>query len=384
MTKFKKALSGLLTLSTALTFTGLGMVSTTYGAQLTSASSTLSNPRPNQTSSYTIQFNVATSGNLREVQLQFAIDASATGTVPNSFNASSATLSDLSILTDTEADWAINAATSGQVTLRRASTATAVTQGDTFLVTLGGVANPDLTSNCDAVSNSESCFLRIRTYSDTGSTLVDTTTITYTVTSASTVTATVDPILTFTVAGVNSATISSNDSNVGSGTAVTTTATTVPFGNVTVGTAKMGQHQLNTLTNSNGGYFVYGKFVTGSGQVMIGNANSSNNIDKFTGNSATWANPAAFIAPTGTAANVNAAWLGVRTNDPQVANFGTSNFYAPPDVDSDSGVGKAVMSSTTPDDGTTPAYVTFKIQANAFQPADSYSGTWVYNVVPTY
>lgn len=65
------------------------------------------------------------------------------------------------------------------------------------------------------------------------------------------VSATVDPTITFTIAGVN---ISSNVC--GTTTAVTTTATSVPFGSVSLSSFMDAAQQLSCVTNAEGGYAV--------------------------------------------------------------------------------------------------------------------------------
>ena len=65
------------------------------------------------------------------------------------------------------------------------------------------------------------------------------------------VTATVDPTITFTIAGVNTST-----STCGISTDITTTATTVPFGALALNTFKEGAHTLTVSTNAVGGYSV--------------------------------------------------------------------------------------------------------------------------------
>jgi hypothetical protein len=384
MTNFRKVVSTLLSVSTALALTGFNLASPVQGAQLKEASVSLADPRPSTSTSHTISFKIATTNNVGSVQLVYANTASGSGLPTGLTTNANTTITAFTIPGNDLVNWTRTNPSNGTIRFFRSS-ATAATANDTWTITLPAITNNSQLSACDAVTNSDSCWVQINTYSDTGwTTGVDSTTATYTITDSVTVTATVDPILTFTVAAVTSGNLATNDSNAGTGTAVTSTATTLPFGNVTVGTAKLAQHQLNTQTNANNGYTVFGKFITAGDVVMAGNAVASNNIDRFTASSATWSSPQTWAAPTGTAANVNSAWLGVRTTDLDVAGFNVSDRYGPPDILADSGSGRAVMSSTGPDNGTTPHYVTFKIQANAFQPADLYTGTWVYNVLASY
>ena len=384
MAKMQKVLSSIMTLATALSFSGLGLIPMAQGAQLTNASVALSDSRPSVSSNHTITFNTGSAGSIREVRFQYANTASGSAVAPTNLDTTASSIGAMSIATDTDSsNWSLDKSTNGLLILTRTGSGISTSGGATFTVTFNTITNSSEAAACDAVSNSDSCFIRISTYTGTGGTgLIDSSTVTYTVIDTVSVTATVDPILTFTVAGVTST--SFGDSNVGSGTNVTTTSTTLPFGNVTVGTPKLAEQQLNTLTNDNNGYYVYGKFITTSGEVMSGLANTSNNIDKFTASAATWGAPQTWVAPAGTTANVNSAWLGVRTSNTVANNNFSSNKYGPPDVLGDTGSGQNVMKSLGPDDGTAATYVTFKIQADAYQPADQYQGTWVYNVVPTY
>lgn len=384
MPKLQKILSSILTLSTAFSLSGLGMVATVHGAQLTSAGVSLSDSRPSISASHTITFKVATTGAIGSIQLQYANTATGSGVPTGLTTNANTTIPVLTNPADDSANWTRTNPANGRTRYARTA-ATSYTSGDTFTIRIDAVTNNSQAAACDSVTNSDSCWVQITTYSDTGwSTPVDSSTVTYTVVDAVSVSATVDPILTFTVSAVTNTDIATNDSNAGSGTAVTTTVTSLPFGNVTVGTAKLAQQGLATQTNANNGYHVYGKMITAGNVVMSGDAVTSNNIDRFTASTASWASPQSFVAPTGTSANVDSAWLGVRTTDLDVTGFNSSNAYAPPDILSDSGSGRSVMQSTGPDNGTTTTYVTFKMQANAFQPADRYTGTWLYNVVPSY
>lgn len=388
MTNFRKVVSSLLTLSTALTLSGVGMISTASGLQLKNASVSLSDSQPSVSAVYTITFKAATAGNVGSVRFLFSNAATGAG-VPTGLSTNASTITSVNIPASDTGSWSVETVTptqaNGTINLKRSS-ATSVASNATFTFVLGGITNNSQSAACDPVANSDSCWIQMTTYSDTGfASAVDNTTATYTVVDPVTVTATVDPIMRFTVAGVTSGSFGDgvNGANLGTGTQVTSTVTTLPFGNVTVGTAKIAQQALTTQTNANNGYSIYGKFITAGNEVMVGNASGSNNIDKFTASSASWTVPQLWGSPTGTTANVNAAWLGVRSSDADISQF-TSDKWGPPDVLNDSGSGKVVMTSTLPDNGTSPVYVTFKIEANAFQPADQYTGTWAYNAVPSY
>jgi hypothetical protein len=382
MAQLKKAASALLTLVMSTTLTAVGFAGTTFAfGQLTNASATLSNSTAAATSTvHTIDFKIASSANIGSIAIQYATTAFNSSKPNNLSTAGVGTTPAIQLDGAADAGWSTQdgTTTDGLVKIARGS-ATAYVSTHRLTVTLSNVTNNDLTSNCDGTADStDSCWIEIRTYSDTAFTnLVDQTAVNYTVITPITVSATVDPILNFTIAGVNQGSFG-DAANIGSGTTTTSTSTALSFGDLVVGTAKMAQQQLNVITNANGGYKVYNNF-TGS-QIMVGTAQPSNNIDPFVESSATWSSPQTWTAPTGSANSVNSGQLGIRTSNANVAGF-SSGKYGPPTLSANT---NAVMSSTTPDNGGTPTYVTFKLQVNAYQPADLYTGSTLYTVVPTY
>jgi hypothetical protein len=389
MNQFRKFLSGLVALTTALSLTGLGL-SSVSAAQLTSASATVANPSSGVSTSYTFDFLVASAGNIGEIDFQFSNTATG-ATVPTNLVTTSSTKTSVTGPGGAEtANWTLVNATNGL--LKMTQTPASYSAGAHLVFVFGAInSNTTVTdaSQCDAVVDSDSCFLQIRTFAVDSSggagTAVDKTTVTYTVINPITVSATVDPILIFTVSGVASGSVAGNDANAGvaGSTAVTSTSTTLPFGNVTVGQKKVTQQKLDVETNANNGYNVYQRFLTTN--YMIGSANASNHFSPFVEGTATWASPKAWATPTGSTANTNTAEIGLRTTDAAVSGggFGTSDFYGPP---TNTANGNLVKTSTTPDNGAsgTSKYVSYKVEANAFQPADSYSGSMVYSVVASY
>jgi hypothetical protein len=392
----RKCVSSLLSLATAFAFAGVGLVSSVQAGQIQNAKATLDDVRATRQTAHTIQFDVATETSINKITLQYTNTASGGSAYPPGLSTASATESTMSVGGTDETDWTLDGTTTpGTLSYTKDSSGVVLTAGSTVSIKTANMINNKTSivggdnPLCDSVPDSESCWIRIATYATDGGAVVDQTTITYTVINPITVTATVDPILTFTVSGVNGASINENDGNYGgAGTLVTTTSTTVPFGNLSVGTAKVGQQGLRVLTNANNGYTVYHKFV--GAQLMTGTY-GANNIDKFIGDgAASWAAPQVWIAPTGNSNSSDSAWIGLRTtNATGGANFvggGNANKYAPPHLDTgDGSLGSStVISRATPDNGTTTTYVTYKIEANAFQASDQYTGTMVYNVVARY
>jgi hypothetical protein len=155
----------------------------------------------------------------------------------------------------------------------------------------------------------------------------------------------------------------------------TSTATTFPgltFGSLTANVPKYLAHMLTVETNA-----PYGYSVTSRIENYLQGLYPANNFDGFP---APWDTPTTWTEPTGLTRNQDSGWIGANTTDTRVTGwssgvaqkFGVVNNTA-----------HQVMYSATSDSGTT-AYVTYAIEANVMQPADSYAGSIIYEVLPTY
>jgi hypothetical protein len=395
MTKFRKFVSGMVTLTSATVMSGLGMVSNAYAAPLREASVQLADVRSTNSSQYVFTFRVASSTAILGFNYVFANRASGAVTTPDNFSAAGATLISFTKNGDPVPGSFNFSASAGSINLTSASGTGSNSANDTFILTVGGITNNTATVNggneCDTVANSETCFVRMATHTTdnagafgSGNT-IDSATATYTVIAPITVTATVDPALTFTVSGVADVNSFADTANISCPLAnrVTSTATSISFGNVGLGVSGMrcGQQSLAVATNAANGYNVYHKFIGNDPLLnMMQGTITGNNIDPFP--TGTFGTPAALGVPNGTASNVNSGWLGIRTST--IGGFGGDNLYAGPAVNNTATVGNAVMTSAGADLGTTPTAVTLKFIVNALQPADSYTGTMVYNVVARY
>jgi hypothetical protein len=386
----RRFVSGMLTLSTALSMTAFGLIASgAQAGQLTSAKDTLSDSRSLHTTNSTIAFNVASTNALKAIRLEWRITASGGASFPEGIGLGTATLTSITGGANTT-DWTGVADGSSQhqelLTNSNAAGTGALSGGATITVALGNITNNTSTPSgtaCDTIANSETCYIRITTYSDAAATLaVDTAVTSYTVITPITVSSIVDPTLTFAVGGVTGTTIDTNDTRATCGTinVVNTTTTTVPFGNLQLAVAKCGQLSLQVITNSSNGYNTYAKFFndTDSANMMIG-TNPVNNIDPFT---SAFTAPGVFSAPTGNTPSVNTGFLGYRTSNANIGAFATNNYYGAPFVGA--GSGDTVMTKATPDDGSVLTYITLKTQVNANQPADAYTGTLFFSVVPSY
>src|SRR5690606_31878205 len=128
---------------------------------------------------------------------------------------------------------------------------------EVITIVIANLTNVDATLNeCDVVANSETCYLRIATFAD-GDTVpyvgspIDNGVATFTTVVPTTVTAVVDPSLTFTITRVTATsslmeTINNGgdpDADCSASADVTASATTIEFGNVRVGQYKCAQQR---------------------------------------------------------------------------------------------------------------------------------------------
>jgi len=330
---------------------------------MTSAKVTISDSRATATSvQYDFAFTVTVTTSIKQINFKFCTEAGAftdTCTAPTGFSASSATRSTDNIAGTGRTD--TPGANSFQTVITTPSTQS--TQAVTF--TLTGVTNPSTTNT--------SFFVRVKTYSDTGTTTIDDGQMMFaTLTSTSiAVTATVDPTFTFTVAGVSTGTAIKSGSS--TNTSVTTTASTIPFSALTAATAKYAAHDITVTTNALNGYLVT---LKGTNPPL---ADSSNNIDSFTG---TNSSPASWSAPGGSTANTNTGFFGYTTDDLSLAGGTSSRFTG----DVFAGVGSTVdnVADRTAGGSSLTNRIAYAVEVNSLQPPGSYTGTVILVATPTY
>lgn len=179
------------------------------------------------------------------------------------------------------------------------------------------------------------------------------------------------PSLTFSIASVGANTV-----NNGITTSVASTATTLPFGNLSLNTPRFVAHALTVVANTGSGYTVTMRV---NPIATIQGLYPTNVIDPFSAGSVSWSSPIGWTSPTGTTKNVNSGWIGANTTDTRVPGWdNAAQKFGPVSTNAN-----PVMQSSTADTGTT-AYVTYAIEINVLQPSDLYSGQIVYNVLPTY
>jgi hypothetical protein len=305
---------------------------------------------------------------MRQINFKFSETAAPGGLTPDSMDSTSATKGTLTGLTT--GNWSLVAGSNGTPQLRHTGIGEGVSTNTLMNLTLQGITNHDIgAADCDldAEPSSDTCFIRLSIYSDYGTTLVDEGVATYTVVSSVTVSARVDPSFTFGISAVAADQVRNQIT-----TSVASTYSSLPFSNLQANTPKYAAHKLNVTTNTQGGYTIYAKLTT----AMTGSY-SQNNIDPFIG---PWGTPTTWTQPTGTTPNTNTGWLGANTTDGDISGWSGA-------VQKFGGIStsnNAVMSGTASDDGTSAVYVTYGIEANVFQPADTYTGYLIYTALPKY
>jgi len=235
------------------------------------------------------------------------------------------------------------------------------------------------TSNITNPTSAGTYFARVATYSDVGcNTLVDEGVTAFAIISGVTVTATVAETLTVTVSGIAAA-----DCTQSSGTSVTTTATTVPFGTISPDTFYRGCQNIRVATNAPNGFSMTTQEQT---NLRSGTTNIPDTTCDATGCSEVTARPWTSTAYPGyghscyniTGTPCNTVYAGDYFR--QFACRGT-------DAECDPGIGgetaQMFMSSSTAADVT--GRILHRISVSPTQAAlADYTATIVYIVTPTF
>ncbi|MEI6498713.1 MAG: hypothetical protein WCO23_01995 [bacterium] len=348
-------------------------------------------------STYTYTMTTSTEATIKGIKIVFA-NAATGGAMPTTQDLSAAAIhpGSISNLDGVEADWSLDktAAAQGVLYLVNATSTVAVPDGTVISFGIDGIVNPTVGASpagCvpdGANASSGTCYTRVKSFdtatiatmaAETPVNIMDFVTIAYTVSAAVTVTATVDPSLTFWVTGVAAG--GAEQAN-GHNVSATTDYQTLPFGYIQPSIPKYLAHNLRVRTNSRNGYDVKIKMVdqmTGKYPVNV--------IDPYIAdkdNAITWGTPANWASPNGDTANVNTGWIGANTNDTDVAGYANSAGKWGPVF---SNAEDLVMTNSGPDKGRVPqdvVRVSYAIEVNEYQPSDSYTGTLYYNCTPTY
>lgn len=333
--------------------------------QLTSAYVKLSDSTANShVVTYTIGFKPASSYTAQCVTIVFGTSAS-NGTKPTGMSTTANTKGTFTGLTD--ASWSsYSSAPDGTIQLEY-STGQAVTTGTTAVLPINNINNP--TSADTTFYATITTYTTLTTHTCSGA--QDTITVAWATTSNVTASVTVDPSLTFQVNGQSSGVTVSNGGSDQSSAGITTTSTTIPFGNMGPNSPKIAAQQLVVSTNASGGYTVYASYsakLTDS---------QSHTIADHTG---TNASPTTLTASTSTSkfgyttASTTLSGTAGRFGGDKYAGFNSDltgaeiagNAASPGPVDSEATI------------------VGFKINISNTQAAGTYTTTIGYVATPTY
>jgi hypothetical protein len=349
------------------------MVSSVDAAQVQNMVVDLSNTDETASSTHAITWDNISSATLYTVRFQYCTNPSGTCTTPTNMNSASATKGTLTNMVT--GDWSL--VTSVNTKPRFENTNAGEDLGtDTVTVELVGVDNHDV-GDCNAVGNasSDTCYVRLETYTDlpfTAPNMIDQGVASVTTTQAVTVDARVDPLFVFTIAADIAGTAHSEIT-----TSVASTYDRLNFGNLTAGTPRYIAHMLRVTTNTENGYTITMRMNDDMTGTYL-----ANNFDPF---KSSWAVPTTWTEPTGQIPSQDTAWIGFNTNDftasdnaDKVEQFGNQLFGPVNSTDN------VVMEEGGSDNGATPIYVTYGLEANVFQPADTYQGEIIYTALPVY
>jgi hypothetical protein len=279
---------------------------------LTNASVSLSDPRPDAATtsvSYTFKgSSVDGTTAVKCVKVVWSTTGSGTQ-APTGFSGASGSVTAASstLINSSATGWSLaksdGTSSTGQNNIYQYTNSTGVTPstttGATFI--LGGITNPT-TANSNF-------FFTLNTYGNTdcSTSPIDNAQVEFIITPGSTLSLTVDPSLSFSINSINS-----GQSCDGTTTTATSTATSIPFGNITSASNGVVCQDLQAATNATGGYTIYLRY-TGAP------SNGTNSIADHTGSNAS---PTAFSA-AGTEA------YGYATNDATLGT-GTANRFTSP------------------------------------------------------
>lgn len=220
-------------------------------ARITSNSIQLSDTRPSATTQYKVTFRPTGTTGIKQINLKFCEEAGNYGdtcTDPTASHSAAYTAASATVAGFTDGTGPNNtvdgsSSASGNVISIVLTTVGATESAVTdHVITLPGQTNATV---------AQTYYVRMITYSDTGSTSIDAGETAFALVQPVTVSGTVLESLTFQVLAVTAGTCGTGAATV---TATTATATAIPFGNYVSGTPRVGCHTVSTATNATAGY----------------------------------------------------------------------------------------------------------------------------------
>jgi hypothetical protein len=353
----------------AILLWSLGLPSLRFAdaANLVSVSDTLTDSAPSASSNHDIQFTMSSTGSV--APSGGTIDV----TFPGTFNFGSVAAGDIDILVETvndDANWTVSFP--GGNVIRFTAGAGGGLSADEDVQILIGTNAAGGTNQIANPAAEGSYVIDIAAGTDSGSTHV-------VILADVEVTASVDTVFTFAVAGVGAGTTVNGDTTTG-----TTTSTTIPFGRLTNGSATTTAQQLTVTTNASNGYVVTvqldGALRSSTGADIDGFANGSD-----TDTPADWASN-----PLTADVNLENTWghWGF-TSDDATTTRDIGDEFDSGEYAAASTTPRVVMSHDGPANGALTgigtSLVGYKVEISALQEAgDDYSTTLTYIATPTF
>lgn len=334
----------------------------------------ISDSRPAQTGvTYDFEADHSAS-NVSCIRVSFCNNATGTCTAPTGLSASSATTAPTaSWAVWTTANWTL-ASLAATLTYTNATGegASLATQNRSFVG--GNITNP---------TSANTYFARINTYSNTGcTTAVDDGVTAFAIISGISVTATVAETLNFAIAGTAGANCA-----YGTDSTITTTATQVPFGELSATTFYRGCSRLTVTTNAGAGYSMTSQedtsLKTASNVTIADTACDGGSCTATVSSAANWTNTAiAGFGYTCAGARCNSAFSSA-TGFVQYSCMGSTT-TCEPDPASGDGTPQVFASYTAGAVSSDLTTVVSRVNISGTQAAGSYSNTVIFVATPTY
>jgi hypothetical protein len=328
----------------------------------TLAKVTISNSKALATGvSHVFNLTATSSAQIKQIDINYCTTAIGACTAPPGLNTGTPTLSAGDTIAGTGRT--VSKISAADNTIRVVVTTPADQSTTAFSMTFTGLTNP---------TSAGSVYARVSSYSDTGTTLIDSVVVAaaFLTNESIKVTADVSSTFTFTVTAQNSGSVNGKAIN------VTSTDNTVPFGTLAPGAAKVAAHLLSVTTNATNGYQIT---VKAGANPPLSSA-GGDNIDNFIGSNAT---PASWSIPSSTAPNVNTGFFGYTTDDPVLSGASPARFQ----TDLWSGFSTSpeeVAYNESAPNGPEDTIVGWQAEVNSSQPAGEYSGDLTLVATPTY
>jgi len=362
--KFKKTVRSVIAGALVLfivTSSALRMATLQAGT-FTDASLTISDSRAgNIGTDYDFAFTTTATTAIKQVDITFCTTATGACTPPVGMDVGASPVLDSDNLAGTGRT-TTNPTDNNTIRVVVTTPSTQSTQAVTMKFT--GITNPTTVNS--------TFYARVVTYSDEGSTEIDSKAMGAAVLDTNSIAVTADVASTFTFAVAAATTGQVNGADI---TVTDTTDTTIPFGVLSAGVPKIAAHDVSVYTNANNGYTVTVKTLAVPPLV-----DGSNDIDSYPEPNSL---PLAWDSPAGGTANDSTGFFGYTTNDAELGT-GTADRFVGNLWAGFTTSPVEVAYSPTGVSTTETTRLGWQAEVNTLQPAGSYTGTVILVATPTY